>query len=647
MPLVKRLSDGSTFDGTPDQVEEAVRSGQAEFVEAVGVFNPKDRQLYDGDPAQATEAVRAGGHIEGSRAHKVASTGKLESFGRGAAQGASFGFADELVGALKHVFTDKTYSQARDEYRDNDAIAHEANPITSIAGNVGGSVATSILPFGQVAKGASLWQQAKVGAGLGSIAGLGASEADVTEGDIGGAVSDTLKGAAIGGGTSALVGGAAQGFRTVNDAARKGVGRFFDPTIQRLQAMGAKMSKIKQAGGLQELVPVVEHATNRQIFAKTVDGVAPTPKIMLDRLEDEIEKDVGKMYHLMDAAPIEKLPVEEAWMRMEPKFRMLIEQADPMQAQGADELLGMLEQKVLKTDGDIPSLWDLKKNSGGWANWNADSPVQNQIKKLFNQELNDMVVESVDDIAKSLKIEGLGELNQSYGSLIKLRDYLDDTVDRELFTGGPATAKMSDYVRASAIGAGVGSMTGMPIVGGAAGVVGMAAGAAVRSTQGRLARAKLGEMMKVSAEGLQRKAQTDAAAQAANQIPRTVSGVRQWLQQMGAALPPQFQQVAQKIFRLPDSGAEIEIRALMPLVAHMMAPSPFESEFNGKIHAPQDRIAATQMTKAQGLPPGVASFHLSQLNKTGTLQPYHYAARAEDYGDELLAYNERLTQMGY
>jgi hypothetical protein len=52
----------------------------------------------------------------------------------------------------------------------------------------------------------------------------------------------------------------------------------------------------------------------------------------------------------------------------------------------------------------------------------------------------------------------------------------------------------------------------------------------------------------------------------------------------------------------------------------------------------------------QGLPPSIAAYHASRLNKDGALQKYHYAppeAQPEDYGDELLAFNQRLTSLGY
>ena len=82
---------------------------------------------------------------------------KTESFVRGLAQGGSLGFADELAGALgaaSDVASDKyeladlleRYKAQRDESRMAYRRAEEANPLTSIAGNIAGGAATALIP---------------------------------------------------------------------------------------------------------------------------------------------------------------------------------------------------------------------------------------------------------------------------------------------------------------------------------------------------------------------------------------------------------------------------------------------------------------------------------------------------------------------
>jgi hypothetical protein len=146
-------------------------------------------------------------HVEESPSEEV---GKLESFGRGGAQGATLGFADEIAGggeAVLDILLGKAkgkgisdlYTQHRDESRDAFKRAADANPLTSMAGNITGSVLPSLaMPAFSTVKGA-----AAVGALGGAATGLGTSEAE----DLSGLAKDTT----IGGGVGAVTGGALQG----------------------------------------------------------------------------------------------------------------------------------------------------------------------------------------------------------------------------------------------------------------------------------------------------------------------------------------------------------------------------------------------------------------------------------------------------
>jgi hypothetical protein len=131
-------------------------------------------------------------------------TSELESTLRGAAQGASLGFADEITGgieALKDIaLTDKElsdleslYEQRRNESRSAYKDAEEENPIAYGAGQVGGSIATAFVPGLNVAKGASLMGRLGIAAAQGGLTGLGTSEAD----NISDLALDTAKGAGM------------------------------------------------------------------------------------------------------------------------------------------------------------------------------------------------------------------------------------------------------------------------------------------------------------------------------------------------------------------------------------------------------------------------------------------------------------------
>ena len=154
----------------------------------------------------------------------------LESGTRGVVQGASMGFADEISGGLESAFTKKTYEQARDESRANFKRAKDANPATFVSGEVGGGVATALIPGMAVARG--LRGAMATGAAVGGLAGAGQSEAS----DARGIGVDTLTGMGIG----AAGGAAGLGVAKAGASA----GNFFTqkagPLISKMLPLGKK-----------------------------------------------------------------------------------------------------------------------------------------------------------------------------------------------------------------------------------------------------------------------------------------------------------------------------------------------------------------------------------------------------------------------
>lgn len=144
---------------------------------------------------------------------------KTESFLRGAAQGVSLGFADEIAGFLEGAFTSKTYAQARDESRAAHSAAKAANPKTYAGGEIGAGVASALVPGLNIAKGAGAAAMAARAAATGAIAGLGSSEADLTKGDFGAALKDTAVGGFVGGALGGVAGKASKFIKAAPDRA--------------------------------------------------------------------------------------------------------------------------------------------------------------------------------------------------------------------------------------------------------------------------------------------------------------------------------------------------------------------------------------------------------------------------------------------
>lgn len=208
---------------------------------------------------------------------------------RGGAQGLSFGFADELaggLGALQDLGSDLPFAERYRRERDASRAAYEAaqraNPKSYLAGELGGGLATALLPGGAAAQGAkAATLGAKVGRGLatglglGALSGAGASQADLTQGE----VLETLKNmgtnAAIGGtlGAGAPAAGAAAG--AIGRAAKKAAPEWALDAAGAIQHNLQALTKEKQAELGQWLLDrsLVKPFSGKDAILERIQGV--------------------------------------------------------------------------------------------------------------------------------------------------------------------------------------------------------------------------------------------------------------------------------------------------------------------------------------------------------------------------------------
>lgn len=156
---------------------------------------------------------------------------ELEALERGGEQGLSFGLSDEIRGALggsllggaktavggllgSDLSADQdvqAYKEARDIERSKLKLAQEQHPGFYTGGEIGGAIlpmfltgggsaaARGAVAAGELAESAKVAQSIKNAAKLGGLAAAGTSEADLSQGEVGGFAKDVATGAALGG----------------------------------------------------------------------------------------------------------------------------------------------------------------------------------------------------------------------------------------------------------------------------------------------------------------------------------------------------------------------------------------------------------------------------------------------------------------
>lgn len=334
---------------------------------------------------------------------KRAETPEFESFLRGAAQGATLGYADEMAGALEAagdvLFGDAKTKDLLDQYRkrrEESRVAYKAaqqdSPYWFGAGELGGGLATTAIPGMALAKGASLGQKLGTAAKLGGAVGIGAGEADITKGDIGGAVEEAAMGATVGsvlqGGMSAL-GAVARQFDP-RSAAKKLANLIFNTPEEITEKYIKNPDLIKGTEKIydvgtefaEEAVPSLKRLTtegsaaSRALLAKE-GGVIPRAKVAQiynDAAEDILAKSEGVISDPQKAAAY------KAFKQQAKKF-----------SQDVDPVTGMDIPENLSTNrlkDELQSLDRMVEHKiGPGAFGKVDANLKKQVRKQLDTEL--------------------------------------------------------------------------------------------------------------------------------------------------------------------------------------------------------------------------------------------------------------------
>ncbi len=278
------------------------------------------------DDFVAEEAAPMAGGWRASFKEEPAGPSKGAALARGGLQGLSLGFADEMGGgvqaglqrlanamprgALESLGIDNRYSEApgtvyreaRKENRQADAAAEAAHPGLYRGAEMGGAVATSLVPGLGIAKGAKLLgTMGKMGL-QGGIAGLGSSEADLTTGGVGAlkrAGFDAAVGAGAGAAGGALGYGIGKGLQLGASKLSGKAGRMVEAAeLKAAQdaatAEASVTASAKSAAGTSATDAYKQPANLRELGA--VHDLAPDEAQVLAALERELaEKSRAKL----------------------------------------------------------------------------------------------------------------------------------------------------------------------------------------------------------------------------------------------------------------------------------------------------------------------------------------------------------------
>jgi hypothetical protein len=100
--------------------------------------------------------------------------------------------------------------------------------------------------------------------------------------------------------------------------------------------------------------------------------------------------------------------------------------------------------------------------------------------------------------------------------------------------------------------------------------------------------------------------------------------------------------------QLPDDQAGIRIRAMLPMYGQFFEQSEYQSEWDGKIQNPAERLVASKKLAEVIQDPTELAKACSDMNKTGAL---HKALRPPTSVDDRMAgienFANRLRQAGY
>lgn len=199
LDLLRQANEAVRKGADPEAVSQRIAQTTNGQIPTLAALGDAVRQQMANQPEDPTLAAQRRMTERGGSA--------VGDFARMAAQGATFGFADEIVGAVKG---DEAMQESRQRIADLRTLAPGASTMAEIAGGVGVPFATGAKVAGSLTRpGAGIVARAGAGAAGGATAGAaGGALYGAGDADDGSRLMGALRGGAVGTATGAVVGGA-------------------------------------------------------------------------------------------------------------------------------------------------------------------------------------------------------------------------------------------------------------------------------------------------------------------------------------------------------------------------------------------------------------------------------------------------------
>ena len=504
----------------------------------------RDRATVVDDAQQSNKGWRSRAiqDVQGPPSDKP---GVGESFATGAMQGSTLGFGDEAIAAMDATgFSDPKrgnfsipgavmdvvgqiamgenpvdkYRSTLDYVRNRMAQGHKAHPWAFNTGNVAGSLATApIIPAAAGWGGA-----AKTGAALGAIQGLGGSNADLTKGDIGGAVKDAEIGGVLGG---------------VLGTIGYGVGSLLGNAKDIAQTRGAKA--LGYTKRLLKTPEAVESAKNtaQEMLDRGVITPMASPTEMADRVGDLLDssgQSIGKYLKSVNGGFDTRSAIDAV-----NALRPTGSDGQWLRGGNYDAVNGLLDKALdtIQAHKDVIPFEEANKLKGllqGAINWrgtNLESEVGRQIAGAMRNSVDSNLERIAGDAGRNGFDQFLKD-KSTYSSALNAQDALANRISSEF---GNKTIGLTDAIW------GAGELAAGNPGGAAAAIAGKRVLERYGNQAGAWAADKVAKLVQTSPQvfGKFAPALTAAAARGANALATT--------QFILSKREPEFQEIMKKI----------------------------------------------------------------------------------------------------